>query len=219
VIVSSERAEQSTAQANRALAHFRIHSTAGSADGAPGRLAWATGGGEPVFQSHDAILRLIAIAEEFSVARFVDAIEILLPSDPIVAALWEAELDRSGDTWPKRNLLWKKYLNVKVTGFPHHKKLQGFIQVRNSITHGLGSLTRRQLRSRTATAEQLGDADVRLHGDSLTIDASHVEACATTVKEFVSWLDAAAMVPVPIAGPSGVPLIPASSRTSSGGTG
>jgi hypothetical protein len=207
VIVSSERAEQSTAKANRALAHFRIHYAIGSADGAAGRLGWTTAAGEPTFQSHDAILRLIAIAEEFSIARFVDVIETLLPSEPVVSALWEAELDRSGDTWPKRNILWKKYLNVKIKDFPYNKDLQGFIQARNSITHGLGSLTRRQLRSRATTAQELRDAGIRLHGDSLTIDASDVEACATTVKTFVGWLDAATMVPAqPIAGPPGATL-------------
>jgi hypothetical protein len=191
VIVSSERAEQSEARANRALAHFRLQSAGESARvGSGGLRGGTTASGASALQSHDAILRLVAIAEEFSTGRFVDAIEIRLPSDPVVSALWEAELDRSGDTWPKRNELWKKYKNVNIKAFHHHKELQGFIQARNSITHGLGGLTRRQLRNRIATVRELRDANIDLRGDSLVIDASHVEACAAIVKAFVLWLDA-----------------------------
>lgn len=191
MIVSSERAEQSEARANRALAHFRLQSAGESARvGSGGLRGGTTASGASALQSHDAILRLVAIAEEFSTGRFVDAIEIRLPSDPVVSALWEAELDRSGDTWPKRNELWKKYKNVNIKAFHHHKELQGFIQARNSITHGLGGLTRRQLRNRIATVRELRDANIDLRGDSLVIDASHVEACAAIVKAFVLWLDA-----------------------------
>jgi hypothetical protein len=185
--VSSERAEQSEARANRALAHFRLESAGGSASGSLRGETSATVAS--TFQSHDAILRLVAIAEDFSSGRFVDAMEVLLPSDPIVSALWEAELDRSADTWPKRNVLWRKYKNVTVKDFPRHRELQGFIQARNSITHGLGSLARRQLRNRAETAKELGDAGIDFRGDSVVIDASHVEACAEIVKAFVLWLD------------------------------
>jgi hypothetical protein len=191
VIVSSERAEQSETRANRALAHFRLQSARRSASGeSSGLRRWTTAPGASTFQTHDAILRLIAIAEEFSTGRLVDAIEVELPSDPIVSALWEAELDRSGDTWPKRNALWKKYKNVNIKAFPLHKELQGFIQARNSITHGLGSLTRRQLRNQAGAAQELQDANINLRGDALIFNASHVEACAEMVKAFVVWLDA-----------------------------
>ena len=37
--------------------------------------------GASAFESHDVILRLIAIAEEFSAGLLIDAIEILLPKD------------------------------------------------------------------------------------------------------------------------------------------
>ena len=191
MIVSSERAEQTEARTNRALAHFRAQTAAGSASGGSGGLrGWTSASAASTYPLHDAILRIIAIAEEFSTSRFIDAIEPLLPSDPIVFALWEAELDRSGDTWPKRNELWKKHKNINIKTFPRDKELQGFIHARNAITHGLGCLTRRQLRNRTATAQALQEANISLRGDLLVIEDSHVEACAEMVKAFVCWLDA-----------------------------
>jgi hypothetical protein len=189
-VIPSERAEQSEIRANRALAHFRSQRAqppAGSASG--GLRGWPVEAGEPAYESQDTILRLVAIAEEFSIGRLIDAIEVTLPSDPIVSALWDAELDRSGDTWPKRTALWKKYKRVNVKEFPQHTQLQGFIHARNSIAHGLGALTRRQLRNRTSTTQALRAANIRLHGDRLVIDSTHVEVCALVVKEFVGWLD------------------------------
>lgn len=187
MIVTSERAEQSTSRANRALAHFRAH----RASGPMGVLRDpATVGDTAIYHAHDAIMRLVAIAEEFSIGRFVDAIEPLLPSDPIVSSLWEAELDRSGDTWHRRNALWKTYKSVNVATFPQHKELQAYIQARNAITHGLGGLTRRQVRRRTTTVTDLRHANIALRGNALLLSASDVEACAAVVKAFIAWLDA-----------------------------
>jgi hypothetical protein len=109
------------------------------------------------------------------------------------ARRWRWQVGAGHNTWrfghAKRNVLWRKYKNVTVKDFPRHKELQGFIQARKSISHGLGSLTRRQLRNRAETAKELGDAGIDLRGDSVVIDASHVEACAEIVKAFVLWLD------------------------------
>ncbi|MDP8910417.1 MAG: hypothetical protein M3N47_15160 [Chloroflexota bacterium] len=142
----------------------------------------ATAGDAATYHAHDAIMRLVAIAEEFSIGRFVDAIEPLLPSDAIVSSLSEAELDRSGESWHKRNALWKTYKSVNVTTFPQDKELQAYIQARNAITHGLGGLTRRQIRRRAATAAELRHANIALRGNALLLGAADVEACAAVVK-------------------------------------
>lgn len=189
---NSERAEQSESRANRTLAHFRAQVDNDQARAPRGRMRRETIGGVAsgrTFQSHDAILRLVAIAEDFSIGRFVDVVETVLHADPVVAALWEAELDRSSDTWDQRKDLWKRYKNVSVSDFPQRDPLTGFIEARNSIAHGLGGLTRKQLRKRASAAGRLSQANIRLRGESLVIDAAHVEHCAVVVKAFIGWLD------------------------------
>lgn len=128
--------------------------------------------------------------KKFSIGRFPDAIEPLLPSDAIVSSLWEAELDRSGETRHKHNALWKTYKSVNVATFPQHKELQAYIQARNAIAHGLGGLTRRQMRRRPAIVAELGHANIALRGNALLLGATDVEACAGVVKAFIAWLDA-----------------------------
>lgn len=185
--VSSERAERSTIRANRALAHFRTETAAAPMGSSRDTSA---AGGTAVYRAHDAILRLVAIAEDFSIGRFVDAIEPLLPSGATVSKLWEAELDRSGDTWRKREGLWRSYKSIKVSKFPRNNELQAYIEARNAITHGLGRLTRRQLRGRAATLDKLRPANIVVRGDELVLGSSDVEACAEVVKAFIVWLDA-----------------------------
>jgi hypothetical protein len=190
-MVSSERAEQSAARVSRALAHYRQQ-----LDGDPLRRAARSSrrslsreGATRTFQAQDAVLRIVAITEAFSLGRFVDVVEPRLPSDPVVAALWDAELDRASDTWAQRDDLWKNYKNVQMATFPQRQILLGFIEARNAISHGLGELTRKQLRKRSTTIARLRHARIRLRGDSLVIGTADVELCACVAKEFIRWLD------------------------------
>ena len=190
---NSERAEQTEARVNRALAHYRVQVQADQLRSPSGRMRRGTVGSAASsrsFQAQDAILRLVAIAEEFSIGRFVDVIEALLPADQLVSALWDAELDRSSDTWGRRNTLWKRYRSVDISAFALRDPLEGFIEARNSIAHGLGDLTRKQLRRRASAIEKLRRANVGVQGTGVVIADTDVEHCARVVNAYIAWLDA-----------------------------
>lgn len=189
---NTERGEQSEFRVNRALAHYRAQVQAAQGRSVRSRITRRApvGAGLGVtFQSHDAILRLVAIAEDFSIGHFVDVVEPLLPADAVVAALWDAELDRSSDTWPQRLALWERYKNVRFTTFEKSGALSGFIEARNSIAHGFGELTRKQRKKSDSAKGKLLNANIRVQGESLIIEATHVEQCASVVKAFIAWLD------------------------------
>ena len=146
--------------------------------------------GDP-FNSHDAILRLVAIAEDFSFGRLADKTEHLLPVHHLVDLLWDSELDRSGDTWHGRLGLWQRLYGVNVRDtFPSYSALAGFIEARNAITHGLGELTRRQRGARERTRQRLRQAGVGVQHDAVVVLEEQVEFCAQVVREFIVWLDA-----------------------------
>jgi hypothetical protein len=189
-MVSSERAEQSSARVRRALAHYRTQvADRGDAIRVVAGRRPSRGGWYQTFHAQDAILRIVSIAEDFSIGRFVDAIEPTLPPHGIVTELWDAQLDRASDTWQQRDELWKTYKNVNVATFPQMQVLQGFIVARNAVAHGLGQLTRKQLRKRASTVGRLGQADIRVRGDVLDLGAADVERCAGAVLAFIAWLD------------------------------
>jgi len=193
VRVVSERADQSLIRVNRALAHFRRQTErllAGAEFGvAPRQAIGAQSAATTIYDSQDAILRIVAIGEDFSIARLVERMDQILPQDPTVLKLWDAELARSGDAWEKRSELWKQYLAVDIGEFPGRDPLRGFIAARNAIAHGLGSLTRKQLQKKQRIVGSLNAAGIEVHGEAIVVNASHVEECARVVKSFIQWLD------------------------------
>jgi hypothetical protein len=184
----SAHAESSADAANRALAHFRQQQAPGDSrrlrpDSRPSGRLFST------YNVRDALLRLVAIAEDFSLARLLEVGESKLPEGDFARLLWEAELKRSADTWDQRNALWTRYLGVSFGAFERHEALTGFIDARNAISHGLGDLTRKQLRSRDTIVERLRKAGITVRGDSLAIGERHVEECAAVVRAYIVWLD------------------------------
>src|SRR5205085_11567759 len=91
------------------------------------------------FPEHDAILRAVAIAEDFSLTRLVEATEDLLPQKRVFLELWRTEQKQSLETWPRRLDAWKRLHDVRIQAkFPARLQLLGFIEARNAIAHGLG---------------------------------------------------------------------------------
>ena len=150
-----------------------------------------------VFRIEDALSRLLAIAEEFTFGLLVELTERQLPSDALVATLWEEHVNRETDTWEQRLGAWNRLHEVAIASeFPRHEPLQGFIQARNAIVHGLGVLTRKQTNTpkrRNRTISRLGAADIFVTtGDRLVLSVDHVAACASVIRSFIEWLDGAA---------------------------
>ena len=122
-------------------------------------------------------------------SRLIDATESQLPDEPLVGKLWDLALRRSGNTWEQRRDLWKRLHQVRLRDFDHDEPLQGFIEARNAISHGLGDLTRMQLRKNEEVRKLLTAAGLRLRGATLLLHEEDVEQCATIVRAFIEWLD------------------------------
>src|SRR5260221_13437275 len=76
----------------------------------------------------DAISRLLAIADEFSLGLLVEVTEQRIPNDELVRALWKSHVERDTDTWDQRFGSWKQLHGVAISsGFPDQERLQGFV--------------------------------------------------------------------------------------------
>jgi hypothetical protein len=149
-----------------------------------------------VSRVEDALVRLISIAEEFTHGLLLELTSLKLPADARVAALWDSHVDRETDTWEQRVATWRLVHSVSIPNSPRYDVLFAFIQARNAIVHGLGSLTRKQLRDRMKSVARLGAARIPVTGNRLVLGESHVEQCADAVRTLIRWLDdAAAGVP------------------------
>ena len=141
------------------------------------------------------IPHLVAIAEDFVRSLLIESVETQLPLEPeVVWTFWRlVEQDIEGG-WSQVFEALNEWYGINCKAAPSFQKLQGFIEARNAIVHGLGNLTRKQ--TRTARAERrsrsmLQTAGVPIVGQRVTPNDSTVYSCATTVAEFVSWVDVA----------------------------
>lgn len=180
VDIPSARAEDSTYHANEILADFRAR-CAGLPPASP----------EMRDLAHDAIFRLVAVAEMFAAEHLVDRVENDLPPGELVLRIWEERLPRAVRDWPGRQSAWRQLFDVKWEYKPW-SELNGFITARNIIAHGIGKVTRSQLRRGQVDPkliQKLQAAKLRLDGQRLLLDEPDVDRCALRVKHFIAWLD------------------------------
>lgn len=146
------------------------------------------------FAANDAVLRLVAIAEDFVSTLLIELTERRLsPVQPLTQALWQAEIGRVDTTWERRVSAWTRLHGVDMKrDFSCFAELEGFIAARNAITHGLGELTRRQLADRANHARHLAAAGIALENRRVIIGAANVDSCADVARALIRWLDDAA---------------------------
>lgn len=175
-IVLTEAAEQARNDIRLLLAEH-LRASRQRARALPGRLP----GFDPSVAHRArqlALTTIVAVAEHFSAERLR-----ALPS--------VTENDTA--SWRKQETAWRAN-GVALTNLPAFESLLGFVEARNSIMHGLGRLTPRQLTSRHAVSVQdrLASAGIRIVRGALAIDESDLTRCSHISVEFVEQLDSAA---------------------------
>lgn len=190
-----ERSELALGNLNRALAGFRTEIAAraerpilrSSRLLASRRTASNSAFG--AIRVEDALTRFMSVADEFTYGLLVDVTEARLPSNPRVSLLWENYVDGKTDTWPQRFESWKSLHGIPFDSFPRYHPLRGFIEARNAVVHGLGALTRKQLKKPDTAEGRLRAAHVALIGTRVTISVENATACAQVVHDLIEWLD------------------------------
>jgi hypothetical protein len=180
VDIPSARAERAVYHANEIVADFRTDWPLidPSSQRAQGLL-------------RDALLRLVTTAEMFAGEHLLDLMDQRLPTDDLVARLWDERAPRIIRDWPNRLGAWNDLFDVEWR-YAHWTEVNGFVTARNIIAHGMGRLTRSQLRKgrvREDILTKLGQAKLKLDGHELVLSDADIERCAGRVVEFVGWLD------------------------------
>jgi hypothetical protein len=126
-------------------------------------------------QNQNALVDIVAGAESFATTR----LRILRPM------VTETEIR----TWESRKRAWSKHAQVSLEKCPSWQALIGFVEVRNSIQHGLGRITEFQFRRRAEVLAAIKASGVVLDGDTVRLNSGDVRRCASDCMMFVSWLD------------------------------
>jgi len=140
-----------------------------------------------VLTNHElAVAEIVSVTEHFSTGRLQEL-------QPTIS-------DRDLSSWFARNRVWRETEQIDVedqTQFPDWPVVLGFVEARNAIQHGLGSLTRRQLspRYRASVLNALVAAQVRLSGSRIVLTDQAVATCFRHCSAFVLSMDIRARTP------------------------
>jgi len=143
---------------------------------------------------HSMVLpHITAIAEEFSRRLLIlCSLPHLDLRDRIHQDLWQRATSRAEGTWNAHREAWLAWHDLRLVDAPDYERLDGFVEARNAVMHGLGQLTRLQTQrdGGRATAAKLRAVGIILNGKKLVILPTVLDTCAATARGFIEWLDA-----------------------------
>ena len=127
------------------------------------------------------------------------AANLVPPAPRLLPLMWDKTESTVRTTWAGVAEGWRDWFAVKLDDCAAYANLQGYIEVRNAIVHGLGTLTRRQLRKKDgqATRDRIKKAGVAVVERRVELSPANIEGCAITSVEFIEWLDLQAQAAEP----------------------
>jgi phosphoribosylformylglycinamidine (FGAM) synthase-like enzyme len=185
--VPTRQAEDAANLINRTLGAHRTAVANLPAQTAPRRLAPPSDDREQI-QAQATLLRVLSITEAFCAQRLLDQVEHSV--DPAaahstLAGLWEAAAVDATRTWSDQQRGYRRWLGVE----PDWKPVERLAEARNAVAHGLGRLTRHQLRRQASVRERLRLAGIPLTGDTLDLTDAVLARAADTCRTFIETID------------------------------
>jgi hypothetical protein len=136
---------------------------------------------------------MVSIIEEFVVARIKEIIESRRDEeDRITSDALEVYSNRIEQNWDNRIKVAKDWLNLDLKRESCFVDFQTFVEVRNSVVHGNGMLTRRQSEneeSRTRLVDRLKSVDVEVQTNYVQFGVGAIEVCAESGRDFIELFD------------------------------
>jgi len=145
---------------------------------------------DPVQTAHQsALIRLASITESFCAEALVAAAESLSQPglNPTMQIIWNDAVISATRTWHDQKKSYDTWLQVKVSW----ETIDAIADARNAVAHGLGSLTRQQLRNETAVQARLKKLGVSVIGRNVELSDSSLYGLGARCRDFIVGLDAA----------------------------
>ncbi|MDH3048679.1 hypothetical protein QEN42_02165 [Gordonia alkanivorans] len=91
-------------------------------------------------------------------------------------------------SWRERQTFISSWMKVDITRLSWWKSWLGYVEARNAWAHGLGKLTKRQMKSQEVVAN-LTAAGFIMQSGKVLVRAEDVRSAATTAVNLVDWID------------------------------
>ena len=135
------------------------------------------------------LLRLISITEYFfDLATFSALNSKLDRADPLISSLLENAALAASKTWDARVNALRDYHSISTDDLVGYTRFKALVDVRNSIAHGIGHLTKMQSTGSGAAA-RITAAGFAIVENRVIITDHNVAECRETCRELVKSLD------------------------------
>ncbi|WP_426594406.1 hypothetical protein ACPPVS_02555 [Cellulomonas sp. McL0617] len=140
-------------------------------------------------QCQATLLRLVSITESFCADRLVDEVELVMnPSrGAAVLKVWQEAVVKATSKWDEQKRSYRDWLGVEMAW----NKVEVLADARNSVAHGLGSLTRQQLLRERSIRDRLKGAGMSFAGNRIVLTDGALEAAARACRDHIVTLDLA----------------------------
>jgi hypothetical protein len=186
--VATSEAEEASALLFQTLGAHRTAVTA-LRPAQPPRLSSGQTPDAEQIQCQSTLVRLLSITESFAsqlLLREIDKISARAQSIAI-DRIWEDAAIRGTGTWNEQKDSYANWLGVKVDW----KVIDRLAEARNAVAHGLGTLTRRQLRKEASIRSKLREAGIALDGIRIVLSDAALASAATDCRDLIYRLDLA----------------------------
>jgi hypothetical protein len=140
-------------------------------------------------QCQSTLVRLLSITESFASQLLLKEIDRVAARARSVAIdrIWDDAAARGINTWNEQKESYAKWLGVTVDW----KVVERLAEARNAVAHGLGTLTRRQLRKEASVRNKLREAGIELDGIRIMLSDAAISSAAGDCRDLIHRLDLA----------------------------
>lgn len=140
-------------------------------------------------QCQSTLVRLLSITESFAsqlLLQEIDKVAVRARSTTI-DRIWDDAAIRGTSTWNEQKDSYANWLGVKVDW----KVVERLAEARNAVAHGLGTLTRRQLRKEASVRSKLKEGGIELAGIRIILSDAALSSAASDCRDLIYRLDLA----------------------------
>lgn len=140
-------------------------------------------------QCQSTLVRLLSITASFTSQLLLQEIDKIAARARSVAIdrIWDDAAVRGTGTWSEQKDSYANWLGVKVDW----KVVERLAEARNAVAHGLGTLTRRQLRKEASVRSKLKEAGITLNGIRVVLSDAALSSAASDCRNLIHRIDLA----------------------------
>ncbi|MER7367499.1 hypothetical protein [Nonomuraea wenchangensis] len=135
------------------------------------------------------LVRLLSITEAFASEMLAREIEsaVVGARNATATVLADEAVIRATSGWQDQKKAYKDWLGI-VSDW---KAVEQLAEARNAVAHGLGRLTKRQMRNGQSVRAKLQAAGISLHGNLVVLSDENLAEAAASCRVFIEKLDMA----------------------------